>query len=140
MVVTGVILLASFVFFIASCANSNQDLSIKPEQAFNIEGNSSLNVESTIHIDYSNADSGSIPNMTKMPAEEDKSTYRRRTPFVPLDNPSFITSAEATYLSDDDLILGLYWKGASKAYPIRMLRFHHIINDKVNGKPILITY
>jgi len=36
--------------------------------------------------------------------------------------------------------LRLVVNGEARAYPIRMLRFHHIVNDQVSGRPILITY
>ena len=64
----------------------------------------------------------------------------RRTPFVPLDNPQFLKAEAATYLPEDDLVLGLEWQGEARAYPIRMLRYHHIVNDTVGGQPLLVTY
>ena len=67
-------------------------------------------------------------------------SYSRRTPFVPLDNPQLLPAQEATYLPDDALVLGLEWDGEARAYPVRMLRFHHIVNDTVAGRPFLITY
>ena len=60
--------------------------------------------------------------------------------FVPLDNPSFLAAHEAAYLGDDDLVLGVEWGGEVRAYPVRMLRFHHIVNDTVDGEPLLVTY
>lgn len=60
--------------------------------------------------------------------------------FVPLDNPVFLTVEEASYLADDDLVLGLEWQGAARAYPIRMVTFHHVVNDIIGGTPLLITY
>ena len=69
-----------------------------------------------------------------------ESTYSRRTPFVPLDLPEFLAASEAGYLPDGDLVLGLEWLGEARAYPIRMLTYHHIVNDTVAGRPVLITY
>ena len=60
--------------------------------------------------------------------------------FVPLDNPDFLAVDEAGYLGDDELILGVEWADEARAYPLRMLRYHHIVNDTVDGKPFLITY
>ncbi len=67
-------------------------------------------------------------------------TYSRRTPFVPLDNPVFLTAQEEDFLFEDDLVLGLEWGEEARAYPVRMLRFHHIVNETVGGQPLLITY
>ncbi len=39
-----------------------------------------------------------------------------------------------------DLVLGLEWMGEARAYPIRMLIYHHIVNDTVADRPLLITY
>ena len=60
--------------------------------------------------------------------------------FVPLDEPSFLAAHEAGYLGDEELVLGVEWAGEVRAYPVRMLRFHHIVNDTVDGKPLLVTY
>ena len=60
--------------------------------------------------------------------------------FVPLDEPSFLAAHEAGYLGDEELVLGVEWAGEVRAYPVRMLRFHHIVNDTVDGKPLLVAY
>ena len=46
-----------------------------------------------------------------------------------LDNPELPSAESATYLPNDDLVLGLVWGGEARAYPVRMLWFHHIVND-----------
>ena len=65
---------------------------------------------------------------------------RRGSGFVPLDNPAFISPDEASFLGDEELVLGYESEGEARAYPIRMMRFHHIVNDTVKGVPVLITY
>ena len=75
------------------------------------------------------------------PAPRDMDLSRiRRTPFVPLDGPELLLVAEVGYLGDDELVLGLEWQGQARAYPVRMIKYHHVVNDSVDGKPILITY
>ena len=74
------------------------------------------------------------------PTTAEEQSYTRRTPFVPLDDPLFLTAQEGSYLLADDLVLGLEWEGEARAYPVRMLRFHHLVNDTVAGRPLLITY
>ena len=75
-----------------------------------------------------------------MPTASGDGSYIRRTPFVPLDNPRVLSQQAATYLGEDELVLGLERQGEARAYPIRMLRFHHIVNDTIAGRPVLITY
>ena len=58
-----------------------------------------------------------------------------------LDQPRFETATTAdTWLQDDDRIIGLVFKGVSRAYPIKILNYHPVINDVINLNPILIAY
>ena len=64
----------------------------------------------------------------------------RRSRFVPLDDPAFVPVDQAGYFNDDELVLGAEWAGEVRAYPVRMLRYHHIVNDTVAENPLLVTY
>lgn len=58
-----------------------------------------------------------------------------------IDNPKFWNVEEASsFLEDDDVVLGLFYEAETRAYPLRILNWHEIVNDWVNGKPVLITY
>lgn len=57
-----------------------------------------------------------------------------------LDSPAFITVDEAEFLSDDDRVLGIVKDGIAKAYPIRILDWHEIVNDEFNSAPVVISY
>ena len=63
----------------------------------------------------------------------------RAIPFISLDNPKF-TSADNAFLRDSDFVMGISLNGASRAYPLTMLAWHHIVNNEVNGKPMGMTY
>ena len=65
---------------------------------------------------------------------------RRFGGFVSLDNPVFLPASEASHLGDDELLLGYEFEGEARAYPINMMRFHHIVNDSTGRSPVLITY
>ena len=65
---------------------------------------------------------------------------QRFTGFVPLDDPEFVSASDATGLTDQSLVLGLEWKGEARAYPLRMIAYHHIVNDTVRGDPLLVTF
>lgn len=66
-----------------------------------------------------------------------------------LDAPSVITAAAADeinrkergkYLVPHDLVLGLFHRGEARAYPLRVLNWHEVVNDTLGGDPILATY
>ncbi len=57
-----------------------------------------------------------------------------------LTNPPMITAAEAAYLGPDDRVIGYVDGDEARAYPLRILNHHELVNDRVAGKPILVTY
>jgi len=57
-----------------------------------------------------------------------------------LENPSFTAPSSATYLADNDLVLGYVSGSIAKAYPHSILDWHEIINDDINGTALAITY
>ncbi|MEX2405680.1 MAG: DUF3179 domain-containing protein [Candidatus Paceibacterota bacterium] len=58
-----------------------------------------------------------------------------------IDNPSFETPREATeWMDGDDIGLGLEYNGEERFYPYKILVWHEIVNDTVNGEPVLVTY
>ena len=59
--------------------------------------------------------------------------------FHPMGSPSFET-AQATRLDGKEMVIAVDIGGAARAYPIRILSYHHIANDTVGGVPIAATY
>ncbi len=57
-----------------------------------------------------------------------------------IDRPKFVSVGEASFLSDEDVVLGLHYNGVARAYPLRILNWHEIVNDFVAGEPVLVTY
>jgi hypothetical protein len=43
-------------------------------------------------------------------------------------------------LDADDMVLAVSVDGQSRAYPIRMMGYHHVVNDRLGGLPIVATY
>lgn len=60
--------------------------------------------------------------------------------FLPLPDPGFVHADQAEHLADRDLVLGVVVDGAARAYPVRLLAFHHLVNDVVSGQPLVATY
>lgn len=59
--------------------------------------------------------------------------------FHPLGKPQFSTAGEAR-LDKDDMLLAVRVNGTARAYPIREMGYHHVVNDTVGGEPIVATY
>ncbi len=57
-----------------------------------------------------------------------------------IDYPRFLAAEEADFLNDEELVLGLHYNGISTAYPIRILNYHEVVNDKFGDQPVAITY
>ena len=55
-------------------------------------------------------------------------------------NPNFLKGADASFLREEDRVLGLGEGSKAKAYPIKILNWHEIVNDRADGKPVVITY
>lgn len=55
-------------------------------------------------------------------------------------NPKFESASEASWLKSTDLVTGVEIEGVFKAYPLRILVWHEVVNDKVGNKPIMVSY
>jgi Protein of unknown function (DUF3179) len=60
--------------------------------------------------------------------------------FNPLPNPAYVKSADATFVNDDDRVLTVTIGGESVAYPVRLMGYHHLVEDTVGGTPLVATY
>ena len=57
-----------------------------------------------------------------------------------IDRPRFVPAAKAslTFLKDGDRIIALVVNGKKKAYPLKILNWHEIVNDRIGGRRVLI--
>ena len=56
-------------------------------------------------------------------------------------DPEFVTAAEADSRMDPtEQVLGLSVNGEHRAYSVRMLSRHEIVNDVVGGVPLAVTW
>ncbi len=68
--------------------------------------------------------------------------FPRLLPFdgiPPVYDPEFARAPDAPLL-DDELVIGIALGGEAKAYPITVLRFREIVDDELDGVPILVTW
>lgn len=58
-----------------------------------------------------------------------------------IDEPKFETTTQANaWLKDDDRVFAINYDGVARAYPQRIMNWHEIVNDEVNGVPIMVTF
>ena len=58
----------------------------------------------------------------------------------PLDFPQYESANEVTWLKDSDIVLGVEFAGDARAYPIKIMNWHEIVNETIGGREIVITY
>jgi len=56
-----------------------------------------------------------------------------------LDDPAVLPVDGADW-PDDEWVVGVAWEGVARAYPLSVLVWHELVNDRVGGLPILVTY
>ena len=56
-----------------------------------------------------------------------------------LTDPRFVAAAQAP-LAPEDRVVGVRLGNAAKAYPIRILNWHEVVNDAVAGRRIVVSY
>lgn len=54
--------------------------------------------------------------------------------------PTLVPAGAAASLAPDDLVVGVELAGEARAYPIRVLSAHEIVNDEILGKPFAVTW
>lgn len=59
--------------------------------------------------------------------------------FHPDTQPLF-ASVQQSKIDPDDMVLAVKLGNSARAYPIRSIAYHHIINDVVGQEPIVATY
>ncbi len=54
--------------------------------------------------------------------------------------PRFEQADQVDWLEDDEAVLSLTVSGETRAYPLRVMTWHEIVNDVVGGTPVAVTY
>ncbi|MBM3486232.1 MAG: DUF3179 domain-containing protein [Alphaproteobacteria bacterium] len=57
-----------------------------------------------------------------------------------IDAPRFVAIADAPALADNEPVIGFINGGDARAYPLRILTWHEIVNDVGGGRPVAVTY
>ncbi|MEX1993181.1 MAG: DUF3179 domain-containing (seleno)protein, partial [Steroidobacteraceae bacterium] len=57
-----------------------------------------------------------------------------------VDRSTFARAGETTGLRPDDMVLAIVRNGIAKAYPIRILNWHEVVNDRFGADDVDITF
>jgi len=60
--------------------------------------------------------------------------------FAPLATPAYAAAADATFLTDEEMVMGVAAGDTAVAFPVRQLAYHHVINTEVADEPVVATY
>ena len=63
-----------------------------------------------------------------------------RDAIAPIYEPTYGEASELPWLADDDLVLGYAAGGEARAYPLKILNFRELVNDTIDGVPVLVSY
>jgi len=75
-----------------------------------------------------------------VPENEIHDSGTRKDAIPALDQPAFIAAEEADFLKRKDRVLGGHYNGIAKAYPIKIMDWHEIVNDTFAGEAVLVSY
>ena len=57
-----------------------------------------------------------------------------------IDKPTFQPVSKNKDIQKNEPVISLSYNGVARAYPLRILIWHEIVNDTINGLPIAVTY
>ena len=55
-------------------------------------------------------------------------------------SPQFARAADARFVKDDDRVLGISIGGVHKAFPVKILNWHEVVNDWTQSERFVMTY
>lgn len=64
----------------------------------------------------------------------------RRGTLLPISEPAFQPPSDASWLNPSEPVVAFLWRGDARAYPLRLLVWHQLVNDVVGGQPVAIVY
>jgi hypothetical protein len=74
------------------------------------------------------------------PAATGQNATPTRLPYAAVHDPQFISAADATFMGDDDRVIGVMSGKTAKAYPAGILSQHGLVEDQSPKGPIAITW
>jgi len=124
----------------ASSATNRTDASAKDASpAYQEPDAASRSVGETPHV--ADRSSAAVMRLDETPDERFRESrfVRAQDLVVAVDQPQIVDVDGATFRPDDE-VLGFVVNGRSRAYGVRALSYHHVVNDQIGEQPIAVTY
>jgi hypothetical protein len=83
---------------------------------------------------------GFVLDDTSIPIDEIVNGGPGRGGIPAINKPKFVIPDNASFLSPEDRVLGVSLTGIARAYPVRILNYHEVVNDAFHDTSIVITY
>jgi hypothetical protein len=77
---------------------------------------------------------------TTIPVAEIRAGGPPRDGIPSIDRPKFVPAAQVRFLAADDLVVSFTHLGETRAYPLRILVWHEIVNDRIGDLAINVSY
>ena len=84
-----------------------------------------------------------VPRAQGIPESEILSGGPGKDGIPSIDEPKFVSVAEATFLTEKDFGIGIAYEGGTRFYPYQILVWHEIVNDVLPSSeelPVAVTY
>ncbi len=76
---------------------------------------------------------------SSVPADQIRHGGPSRDGIPALDSPQAVPVAEADW-DDTEIVVGVALGDQARAYPVSILNWHELVNDTLDGRPILVSY
>lgn len=100
----------------------------------------SMNAQRAIFVEETYADEEFQMNNMEIPSWEVVAGGPGKDGIPALTDPAFVDAKKDKWLEKEDLVIGITIDGESKAYPIRIMNYHEVVNDDFGGRSVAITY
>ncbi|GAB5561154.1 MAG: DUF3179 domain-containing protein [Synoicihabitans sp.] len=57
-----------------------------------------------------------------------------------IDDPNWVSNSDCDFLKEDDVLISITLGDETRAYPLRILVWHEIVNDTFGDQPVALTY
>ena len=89
---------------------------------------------------FAPATNGFDVSNAKVPANEILGGGPKRDGVHSIDKPSFKNSGEADWVKTENPVLIVELDGETHIYPVHVLEYHQIVNDRFGDRPVVVTY